>query len=88
MMISPYIIYFEMQPNALLLRQNFIIREMWVLQYTRERKRTHRINMVKGHLPCSPTSYCSNSCTLSSWRFSKSLAPNGSDRKEATQANK
>jgi hypothetical protein len=22
--------------------------------YTRERKRTHRINMLKGHLPCFP----------------------------------
>jgi hypothetical protein len=27
MNISPYIIYLEMQPNALLLRQNFIIRK-------------------------------------------------------------
>jgi hypothetical protein len=27
MKISPYIIYLEMQPNALLLRQNFIIRK-------------------------------------------------------------
>jgi hypothetical protein len=32
MTISPYIIYLEMQPNALLLRQNFIIRKKWVLQ--------------------------------------------------------
>jgi hypothetical protein len=32
MKISPYIIYLEMQPNALLLRQNFIIRKKWVLQ--------------------------------------------------------
>jgi hypothetical protein len=32
MKISPYIIYVEMQPNALLLRQNFIIRKKWVLQ--------------------------------------------------------
>jgi hypothetical protein len=31
MKISPYIIYLEMQPNALLLRQNFIIRKKWVL---------------------------------------------------------
>jgi hypothetical protein len=31
MNISPYIIYLEMQPNALL-RQNFIIRKKWVLQ--------------------------------------------------------
>jgi hypothetical protein len=34
MKISPYIIYLEMQPNALLLRQNFIIRKKWVLQET------------------------------------------------------
>jgi hypothetical protein len=32
MKISPYIIYLEMQPNALLLQQNFIIRKKWVLQ--------------------------------------------------------
>jgi hypothetical protein len=32
MKISPYIIYLEMQPNALLLRQNFIIHKKWVLQ--------------------------------------------------------
>jgi hypothetical protein len=31
MKISPYIIYLEMQPNALLLQQNFIIRKKWVL---------------------------------------------------------
>jgi hypothetical protein len=31
MKISPYIIYLEMRPNALLLRQNFIIRKKWVL---------------------------------------------------------
>jgi hypothetical protein len=31
MKISPYIIYLEMQPNALLLRQNFIIHKKWVL---------------------------------------------------------
>jgi hypothetical protein len=31
MKISPYIIYLEMQPIALLLRQNFIIRKKWVL---------------------------------------------------------
>jgi hypothetical protein len=30
MKISPYIIYLEMQPNALLLRQNFIIHKKWV----------------------------------------------------------
>jgi hypothetical protein len=27
---------------------------MQVGVYTRERKRAHRINMVKGHLPCFP----------------------------------
>jgi hypothetical protein len=32
MNILPYIIYLEMQPNALLLPQNFIIRKKWVLQ--------------------------------------------------------
>jgi hypothetical protein len=32
MKISPYIIYLEMQPNALLVRQNFIICKKWVLQ--------------------------------------------------------
>jgi hypothetical protein len=34
MKISPYIIYLEMQPNALLLRQNFIIRKKWVSHAT------------------------------------------------------
>jgi hypothetical protein len=48
--------------------------------YTREIKGTHRIYMVKGHLPCSPASYCSKSWMSSSWRFSKSSAPNGSNR--------
>jgi hypothetical protein len=61
---------------------------MQVNVYTSERKRTHRINMVRGHLPCSPTSFYSKSCTSSSWRFSKSSAPNGSDWKQATQENK
>jgi hypothetical protein len=55
---------------------------------TRERKRAHRINMVKGHMPCSPASCCSKSWMSSYWRFSKSSAPNGSDQKQATQANK
>jgi hypothetical protein len=32
MKISPYIIYLEMQPDALLVRQNFIICKNWVLQ--------------------------------------------------------
>jgi hypothetical protein len=31
MKISPYTIYLEMQPNALLVRQNFIICKKWVL---------------------------------------------------------
>jgi hypothetical protein len=31
MKISPYTIYLEMQPNALLVRQNFIIYKKWVL---------------------------------------------------------
>jgi hypothetical protein len=34
--------------------------------YIRERKRTHRINMVKGHLPCSHASCYSKYCTSSS----------------------
>jgi hypothetical protein len=46
MKISPYTIYLEMQPNALLVRQNFIICKKWVLQselprlfsYARDRK--------------------------------------------------
>jgi hypothetical protein len=33
MKILPYIIYLEMQPNALLLRQKFIIRKKWVLHF-------------------------------------------------------
>jgi hypothetical protein len=33
MKISPYTIYLEMQPNALLVRQNFIICKKWVLQF-------------------------------------------------------
>jgi hypothetical protein len=53
-----------------------------------ENEISHRINMVKAHLPCSPTSCCSKSWTSSSYRFSKSSAPNGSERKQATQANK
>jgi hypothetical protein len=32
MKISPYTIYLKMQPNALLIRQNFIICKKWVLQ--------------------------------------------------------
>jgi hypothetical protein len=48
-----------------------------------KRKKSHRINMVKGHMPCSPTSYCSKSWTSSSWRFSKLSAPNDSDWKQA-----
>jgi hypothetical protein len=32
MKISPYTIYLEMQPDALLVRQNFIICKKWVLQ--------------------------------------------------------
>jgi hypothetical protein len=32
MKISPYTIYLKMQPNALLIRQNFIIYKKWVLQ--------------------------------------------------------
>jgi hypothetical protein len=32
MKISPYIIYLVMQPNALLLQQNFIVHKRWVLQ--------------------------------------------------------
>jgi hypothetical protein len=32
MKISPYTIYLELQPTALLVRQNFIIRKKWVLQ--------------------------------------------------------
>jgi hypothetical protein len=39
------------------------------------------LSMVKGHLPCSPASCCSKSWTSSSWRFSKSSAPDGSDQK-------
>jgi hypothetical protein len=31
MKISPYTIYLKMQPNALLIRQNFIICKKWVL---------------------------------------------------------
>jgi hypothetical protein len=31
MKISPYTIYLEMQPDALLVRQNFIIYKKWVL---------------------------------------------------------
>jgi hypothetical protein len=31
MKISPYTIYLELQPNALLVRQNFIICKIWVL---------------------------------------------------------
>jgi hypothetical protein len=31
MKISPYTTYLEMQPNALLVRQNFIICKKWVL---------------------------------------------------------
>jgi hypothetical protein len=31
MKISSYIIYLEMQPNALLIWQKFIIRKKWVL---------------------------------------------------------
>jgi hypothetical protein len=34
-----------------------------------EKERAHRINMVKGHLPCSPASCCSKSWTSSSWRI-------------------
>jgi hypothetical protein len=34
--------------------------------------------MVKGHLPCSPTGYCSNSCSSSSCKFWKLSAPNES----------
>jgi hypothetical protein len=33
MKISSYTIYLEMQPDALLVRQNFIICKKWVLQY-------------------------------------------------------
>jgi hypothetical protein len=46
------------------------------------------INMVKGHLPCSPNGYCSNSFLSSSCMFSKSSVPSDSDRKQAIQANK
>jgi hypothetical protein len=53
-----------------------------------EREKAHRINMVKGHLTCSPASCCSKSWKSSSWRFSKSSAPNDSDRKQALQINK
>jgi hypothetical protein len=31
-----------------------------------KRKKAHRINMLKGHLPCSPAIYCSKSWTSSS----------------------
>jgi hypothetical protein len=44
MKISPYIIYLEMQPNALLLRQNFIIRKKWVLQSQREKLEKKPLN--------------------------------------------
>jgi hypothetical protein len=37
MKISPYPIYLEMQPNALLVQQNFIICQRWVLQHCSER---------------------------------------------------
>jgi hypothetical protein len=46
-----------------------------------ERERAHRINKVKSYLPCSPTSCCSESWMPTSWRFSKSSAPNSSDQK-------
>jgi hypothetical protein len=55
MKISPYTIYLELQPNALLVRQNFIIRKKWVLQTyplkgispTRFRK---RLGIIRGNL--------------------------------------
>jgi hypothetical protein len=49
--------------------------------YVYQREQAYWNQMVKGHLPCSPTDCCSNSWKSSSWRFSKSLAPNDSDRK-------
>jgi hypothetical protein len=36
MKISPYIVYLEMQPDAQLVRQNFIICKKWVLQRTKQ----------------------------------------------------
>jgi hypothetical protein len=53
-----------------------------------EREKAHKINMVKGHLPCSPNCCCSKSWMSSPWRFSKSSAPNDSNRKQVIQANK
>jgi hypothetical protein len=50
-------------------------------------RKVHRINMVKGHLHCSPT-YCSKSCSLNSCRFSKSSICNDGDWKQAMQINK
>jgi hypothetical protein len=43
--------------------------------YTRERKRAHRINMVKGHLPCFllATAQCLVPCILESYRTMKRL---------------
>jgi hypothetical protein len=37
MKISPYTIYLEMQPDALLVRQNFIICKKWVLQVGKQK---------------------------------------------------
>jgi hypothetical protein len=58
MKILPYMIYLEMQPNALLLRQNFVIHKKWVLQTyplkgispTRFRK---RLGIIRGNLVLS-----------------------------------
>jgi hypothetical protein len=33
MKVSPYTIYLEMQPNGLLVQQNFIICKKWVLHH-------------------------------------------------------
>jgi hypothetical protein len=44
--------------------------------------------MFKGHLPYSPASCFSISCLSSSYKFSKSSAPNDSDRKQVIQENK
>jgi hypothetical protein len=50
--------------------------------YTREMKRAHRINMVKGHLPCFPPATAQGllPCSLESSRTTKRL--NNDDENE------
>jgi hypothetical protein len=52
---------------------------------TREKKRAHRINVVKGHLPCFPlvTSQSIHPCSLESSRTTKRL--NNNDQKKVIQ---